>query len=60
MQDQIVSREEWLAARVELLRKEKEFTSLHDQLAEERRALPRVKVEKDHVFDGPKGMSRLI
>jgi predicted dithiol-disulfide oxidoreductase (DUF899 family) len=52
---QIVSREEWTAARKELLRKEKELTRLRDQLAAERRALPWVKIEKDYVFDAPKG-----
>ena len=46
MQHQIVSRDEWLAARTELLRKEKEFTRLRDQLSAERRALPWVKIEK--------------
>lgn len=55
MQHQIVSRDEWLAARQELLRKEKEFTRLRDQLSAERRALPWVKVEKDYVFDAPEG-----
>ena len=51
----IVAREQWLAQRRELLRKEKELTRLHDQLAAERRALPWVRVDKDYVFDGPGG-----
>ena len=34
---------------------EKEFTSARERLAEERRALPWVKVDKDYVFDGPDG-----
>jgi predicted dithiol-disulfide oxidoreductase (DUF899 family) len=55
MQHQIVSREEWLTARKALLRKEKEFTRLRDQLNAERRALPWVKLEKNYVFDGPDG-----
>ncbi len=55
MQHQVVSREEWLAARQSLLRKEKEFTRLRDQLNAARRALPWVKVEKDYVFEGPDG-----
>ena len=59
MQHQIVSRDEWLAARKELLRKEKEFTRLRDQLSAERRALPWVKVEKNYVFDGPNGKETL-
>ena len=59
MQHQVVSRDEWLAARTELLRKEKEFTRLRDQLTAERRALPWVKVEKTYVFDGPNGPETL-
>jgi predicted dithiol-disulfide oxidoreductase (DUF899 family) len=59
MQHPIVSRDEWLAARTELLRKEKEFTRLRDQLSEERRALPWVKIEKPYVFDGPNGKQTL-
>ncbi len=39
----VVSRDEWIAARKELLIKEKEQTRLRDQLAAERRALPWVK-----------------
>ncbi len=46
---------EWLAARKELLAKEKEFTRLRDELSRRRRELPREKVNKEHVFDGPKG-----
>lgn len=60
MQHQVVSREEWLAARTELLRKEKEFTRLRDELTKERRALPWVKVEKAYVFDGPNGKETLV
>ena len=59
MQHQTVSREEWIAARKQLLRKEKEFTRLRDQLSAERRALPWVKVEKSYVFDGPNGKETL-
>src|SRR6266581_5803951 len=58
-QHPIVSPEEWLAARTELLRKEKEFTRLRDRLGAERRALPWVKVEKNYVFDGPGGEETL-
>ncbi len=46
---------EWLAARKELLTKEKEFTRLRDELSRRRRELPWEKVEKQYVFDGPKG-----
>jgi predicted dithiol-disulfide oxidoreductase (DUF899 family) len=55
----IVSRDEWLAARKALLAKEKEQTRLRDKLAEERRALPWVKVEKTYVFDTPHGKRTL-
>ena len=40
----VVSRDEWITARKALLEKEKEFTRLRDQLSDERRALPWVKV----------------
>jgi predicted dithiol-disulfide oxidoreductase (DUF899 family) len=56
----ITSRDEWLAARKELLAKEKELTRLRDALNTERRNLPMVAVEKDYVFEGPKGPARLI
>jgi predicted dithiol-disulfide oxidoreductase (DUF899 family) len=59
MQHRIVSREEWLAARKELLSKEKKFTRLRDGLSAERRELPWVKVEKNYVFDGPDGKETL-
>jgi predicted dithiol-disulfide oxidoreductase (DUF899 family) len=55
----IVSRDEWVAARKEHLRKEKELTRARDQLAAERRELPWVKVEKTYVFDGPNGKETL-
>ncbi len=55
----IVSQEEWLAARKELLKKEKEATRLLDQLSAERRKLPWVKVKKNYVFDAPGGKVKL-
>ena len=58
-QHQIVSRDEWIAARKELLRKEKDFTRLRDQLSAERRALPWVNVEKEYLFDTPSGRQSL-
>lgn len=51
----IVSKDEWLAARKNLLAKEKLLTRERDALAAERRQLPWVKVEKNYVFDGPNG-----
>jgi predicted dithiol-disulfide oxidoreductase (DUF899 family) len=59
MNHQVVSRDEWLAARKQLLLKEKEFTHLRDRLNAERLALPWVKIEKPYVFDGPNGQETL-
>ncbi|MBV8132758.1 MAG: DUF899 family protein, partial [Alphaproteobacteria bacterium] len=50
MQHRIVSQDEWLTLRKQLLVKEKKLTRLRDQLAAERRALPWVKVEKPYLF----------
>lgn len=55
----VVSRDEWLAARRDLLAKEKKLTRLRDELNAERRALPWVKVEKAYVFDTPEGKTTL-
>ena len=55
----VVSHAEWLAARKEFLAKEKEFTRLRDELSRQRRALPWEKVEKQYLFDGPKGKASL-
>jgi predicted dithiol-disulfide oxidoreductase (DUF899 family) len=55
----VVSREAWLAARVALLAKEKEFTVLRDELSRQRRELPWERVEKRYVFDGPAGEETL-
>lgn len=51
----IVSQEEWLEARKELLAKEKRLTREHDALASERRKLSWVRVKKNYVFDSPNG-----
>ena len=51
----IVSRDEWLTARKQLLAREKDFDRERDRLTEARRKLPVVKVEKEYVFDGPEG-----
>jgi predicted dithiol-disulfide oxidoreductase (DUF899 family) len=59
MQHEVVSREDWLVARKQLLSKEKEFTRLRDRLSAERRELPWVKVEETYVFDGPDGKETL-
>jgi predicted dithiol-disulfide oxidoreductase (DUF899 family) len=51
----IVSHDEWIKASKALLKKEKEFTKLREQMAEERRKLPWEKVEKEYVFQAPEG-----
>src|SRR5215467_14314865 len=56
----IVSRDEWRAARAELLTKEKEATRARDRLNAERRRLPMVKIDKDYRFEGPNGTARLL
>lgn len=54
-QNRVVSREEWTAARKQLMVKEKELTLLQDKLSAERRNLPWELVEEPYVFDGPDG-----
>jgi predicted dithiol-disulfide oxidoreductase (DUF899 family) len=55
----IGTREEWLAAREQLLAREKEHTRLGDELARQRRELPWVRVEKDYRFDTDNGEKAL-
>lgn len=55
----VVSREEWLEASRRLLALEKEETKLRDKVRAERLAMPWVKVDKDYVFDTPKGRKSL-
>jgi len=49
------TREEWTAARLGLLAREKQLNRLRDELAEQRRQLPWVRIDKDYRFDGPDG-----
>jgi predicted dithiol-disulfide oxidoreductase (DUF899 family) len=59
----IVSRDEWVAARKQLLVREKQLTNLRDEISAERRALPWVKVEKQYTFvatDGKKNLADLF
>ena len=51
----VVSQEDWLIARKQLLKREKELTRLRDEVDAARRGLPWAKVEKDYSFDGPGG-----
>jgi predicted dithiol-disulfide oxidoreductase (DUF899 family) len=53
------TREEWLAARVELLDEEKELTRRSDELARQRRELPWVPVEKEYSFETGEGAKTL-
>jgi predicted dithiol-disulfide oxidoreductase (DUF899 family) len=55
----VVSREQWVEARRAHLEKEKQLTRQKDELSRQRRELPWVKVEKDYVFDSPRGAVRL-
>ena len=59
MQHQIVSREEWLAARLELLKEEKELTRRSDELARRRQELPWVRVDKEYRFETDRGRASL-
>jgi predicted dithiol-disulfide oxidoreductase (DUF899 family) len=49
----IVTREEWLVARLGLLAQEKTASRQLTALAAQRRRLPAVEIEKDYVFEGP-------
>ena len=55
----IVTRDEWVQARLALLKKEKQLTRLRDELTAERRALPRVRIEKSYYFDTDDGRRTL-
>ncbi len=57
---QVVSREEWLAARKELLVKEKELTRHRDEVNADRRRLPMVRIDKPYTFEGPNGKVGLL
>ena len=59
MTRKVVSRDEWLAARQELLAREKELTRARDAVSAQRRELPWVKVEKEYIFDTPQGKKTL-
>jgi len=53
------TRDEWLDARLELLKAEKEVTRLNDDVARRRRELPWVRIDKDYVFDTESGDAAL-
>ena len=56
----VVTRDEWVVARKQLLAEEKELTRRRDALNAERRRLPMVEVEKAYVFTGPQGEVGLL
>jgi predicted dithiol-disulfide oxidoreductase (DUF899 family) len=53
------TRDEWLKARLDLLEAEKELTRRSDELAQQRQALPWVRVDKDYRFDTEQGKASL-
>jgi len=55
----VVARDAWIAARQQLLIKEKEFTKLRDELSQQRRELPWERVDKNYLFEGPDGRETL-
>jgi len=55
MEHKVVSHEEWVAARQELLAKEKAFTERCDEMSRIQRELPWERVTKQYVFEGPNG-----
>ena len=57
---EIVNREEWRAARIELLAEEKAMTKARDALSTRRRMLPMVRVDKDYRFEGSAGPASLL
>ena len=56
---EVVPADEWQAAQKRLRAKEKEVTRLSDALAAERRRLPRLQIDKEYEFEGPRGKAGL-
>ena len=56
----VVSHDEWLAARIQLLRSEKDATRARDAVRAERLRLPMVKLEQEYLFQGPDGERTLL
>jgi len=59
MQHQVVSRDEWLKARIALLKEEKELTRRGDALARQRQELPWVRIDKAYRFETDGGSASL-
>jgi predicted dithiol-disulfide oxidoreductase (DUF899 family) len=60
MLNQVVSRDEWLKARLGLLQEEKELTRRSDELAQWRQKLPWVRIDKEYRFETDRGAASLI
>jgi predicted dithiol-disulfide oxidoreductase (DUF899 family) len=58
-QHEVVSRDQWLAARKQHLAEEKALSRERDRISAQRRALPWLKVDKDYHFQGPNGSLHL-
>ncbi len=56
---EIVSNEQWLKARLELLKKEKDHSKARDELTRARQNMPWAKVEKDYFFESLEGKVHL-
>ena len=56
----VVSKQDWEAARQQLLAREKAHTRARDALAADRRRMPWLAVDKDYIFDGPNGRLGLL
>ena len=56
----VVTREEWLSARLALLEQEKQLSRTRDEISAARRRLPMVRVETPYAFEGPDGASSLL
>ena len=59
MHNQVVSRDEWLKARLELLKEERELTRRSDELARRRQELPWVRIDKEYRFETDEGSASL-
>jgi predicted dithiol-disulfide oxidoreductase (DUF899 family) len=57
---EVVSREGWLAARKDLLAREKELTRARDRVTADRRRLPMVRIDEPYTFEGPNGPASLL
>ena len=57
---EVVSQDEWLAARRKLLVEEKELTRARDRVNADRRRLPMVRMDKPYTFEGPDGTASLL